>query len=325
MHPVTLPSNRPRGRFYEGGQRIADLRGEPPAEPNTPEDWVASVTSVRGHPPIGMTRLPDGRILADAIADAPIDWLGPDHVARYGIDTKLLVKLLDPGQRLPIHAHPHDDFAAEHLGTAHGKAEAWYILAPGTVWLGLTRDVPRDELLALVDAQDTEKMLALMHRIEVQPNDTVYVPPGLLHAIGKGVVLAEVQEPEDLSILLEWKGFDLDGVVDGHLDLGFDVALQAVETRGRTAAEVQSLLHRVSAGSSLVGAADEYFRLDRVTGDLDLPAGFAVVIGLEGGLRATTGNDSWEVTRGSTTLVPYGTGPTRFRGGGDALVARPPV
>ena len=57
----------------------------------------------------------------------------------------------------------------------------------------------------------------------------VLVPAGRLHAIGEGVLLLELQEPEDLSILLEWGGFALDGERDGHLGLGFDLALSAVD------------------------------------------------------------------------------------------------
>jgi mannose-6-phosphate isomerase len=82
-----------------------------------------------------MTRLDDGRLLSDAITNEPLTWLGEDHVARYGDDVMLLVKLLDAGQRLPVHAHPDGDFAASHVAAAHGKAEAWYILSPGTVYL----------------------------------------------------------------------------------------------------------------------------------------------------------------------------------------------
>jgi len=58
-------------------------------------------------------------------------------------------------------------------------------------------------------------MLEAMHEVSVTPGDGVYIPPGLPHAIGAGVFLLELQEPEDLSILLEWKGFNVDGVVDG--------------------------------------------------------------------------------------------------------------
>jgi mannose-6-phosphate isomerase len=323
MDPIALPSNQPADRFYLGGHRISEFRGEVDSGPRTPEDWVASTTTVRGTD-VGLTRLPDGSLLRDAIAGAPVEWLGADHVGAFGADTKLLVKLLDPGQRLPVHAHPGVAFASVHLGATHGKAEAWYILAAGEVYLGLTRDVPFDELAALVEAQDIERMLGLMHRVEVAPGDTVYVPPGVLHAIGEGVLLAEVQEPEDLSILLEWRDFELDGLRDGHLGIGFDTALQAVEIRGRSADEVAGLIVRGAGdGSALVPAADEFFRLDRVVvdGSRELEAGFAVLLVLGGELRLGT----LALTRGSTVLVPHAAGPLLVQGTGELLAARPPA
>lgn len=321
-HPIALGANQPPDRFYRGGERIAAFRGAGDPGPRTPEDWIASTTSVRGQHPFGLTTLPDGTLLADAIARDPVGWLGPDHLERFGADTRLLVKLLDAGQRLPVHAHPHDAFAAEHLGTAHGKAEAWYILTPGTVYLGLTRALDRPELRALVDAQDVERMLALTHPVEVAAGDTVFVPPGLLHAIGEGILLAEVQQPEDLSILLEWRDFAVDGQADGHLGLGFDVALEAVETRARTPEEIDTLLVRApSTGPTLALASEEYFRLDRVHTPATLEPGFAVLIVTDGVAEIA----GLTLAAGSTAVVPHASGAAELSGEATVLVARPPA
>lgn len=323
--PIVLLANQPADRFYEGGARVSEFRGLAASAPHTPEDWVASTTSIRGHAPVGMTRLPDGTLLADAIAADPLGWLGAEHVARWGSDAKLLVKLLDAGQRLPVHAHPDGAFAAEHLGTAHGKAEAWYLLAPGTVHVGLREDVDPARLRDLVDAQDTAALLGLLNAVDLEAGDTVWVPPGTLHAIGEAILLAEVQEPEDLSILLEWQGFELDGTADGHLDLGFDLALQAVTTTSVTGAELEALITRgVADGSTLASAADEYFRLDLVTSASTLPAGLAIVIGVEGTTTLATDDGELIITRGATVLIPAAAGEQRYDGG-RVLVARPPL
>jgi mannose-6-phosphate isomerase len=274
-----------------------------------------------------MTRLADGTLLADAITADPLGWLGAEHVARFGADPMLLVKLLDAGQRLPVHAHPDGAFAATHLGTAHGKAEAWYLLTPGTVYIGLREDVEPARLRALVDAQDTAGLLALLNAVHVEPGDTVWVPPGTLHAIGAGILLAEVQEPEDLSILLEWKGFDLDGAADGHLDLGFDRALEAVTTTAVTGAALRKLITRgVSQGPTLAPGSVRYFRLDRIAAARTLPAGLSIVIGLAGTTTLSTTAGEITVTAGMTVLVPAAVGEQSYRvdGGGSVLVARPP-
>lgn len=322
--PTRLPSNRPAERFYRGGARITSFRGEPAAAEREPEDWVASATTVAGEAQVGLTRLPDGRLLRDAVVDDPDHWLGAAHAARWGADVRLLVKLLDAGQRLPVHAHPHDAFAATHLGLAHGKAEAWYILEGGTVHVGLRGDVDAVVLRALVDAQDTKGLLALLHEVEVLPGDVVWVPPGELHAIGAGVLLLELQQPEDLSILLEWDGFALDGVADGHLGLGFDLALEAVNRRGRSGAEVAELVRAAPASGSVFPAeADEYFRLERhvVADDLVLEPGFAIAVVTRGSVEIA--GDA--ASAGSTVLLAAADGPVAVRGDGELLVARPPA
>jgi mannose-6-phosphate isomerase len=343
LAPILLPANQPADRFYRGGPRIAAFRGErgrPAAGDHVPEDWVASVTTQAGEASIGLTRLPDpasangGRLLRDAIAADPIAWLGPAHLEAFGADPRLLVKLLDPGQRLPVHAHPDDAWAAEHLGHAHGKAEAWHILAAGEVFLGLRLPVTRERLLELVAYQDTEALLGLLHRREVVPGDTVYVPPGVLHAIGEGVLLAEVQQPEDLSILIEWRGFDIDGTADGHLGVGFDVAVGALELTARTDEALDALITRAGAlageqanGSVLAPAAAPYFRAERYafSGRQNLEKGYAVLVIVEGAVELGYVGRRLPTLAGDTVLVPYAAGPLELTGSATVLVFRPPA
>src|SRR4051794_40911476 len=100
-------------RFYRGGALIDRLRGEPEHDGEFPEDWVASVTEARNpgrdEADAGLARLEDGRLLRDAVAEDPAYWGTPS----------VLVKLLDPANRLPVHAHPNRAFAREHLGSEY--------------------------------------------------------------------------------------------------------------------------------------------------------------------------------------------------------------
>jgi mannose-6-phosphate isomerase len=324
MDVILVPSNRPPDRFYRGGRKITDFRGDPPAGAREPEDWVASTTALAGEESLGVTVLPDGRPLPEVIKEAPEAWLGRAHLDRFGVDTKLLVKLLDAGQRLPVHAHPHVSFASRHLGRAHGKAEAWYIVEGGEVYLGLTQDVSADRLRSLVRNQDVDELLGLLHRVQVRPGDVVYVPPGVLHAIGEGVFIVEVQEPEDLSILLEWRDFELDGEREGHLGLGFDLVLEAVERRGRSDDEVRELVRSAGFGPSVLpDAADPYFVLERsaVDGEADLDPGFAVLVMLTGEADIENGPS---LRAGTTAVAPNAVGRLVLRGRSEILVCRPP-
>ncbi len=304
VRPVTLSPNQPGDRFYAGGQQIADLRDLPYAGGNVPEDWVGSVTTLFGESELGLTRLETGQLLTDAIAAAPEDWLGAAHVAEWGTDTKLLTKLLDAGERLPVHIHPDGAFARRHLGTRHGKTEAWLILTPGVVYLGFQDDVTSVQLQDWVERQDSTAMLAAMHRIEVGPGDGVFVPARTAHAIGEGVLLVEVQEPEDLSILLEWRGFALAPDAPKDLGLGMELALGVTDRRGLSRGQAESLIVRATQGSALPAVADEFFRADWLgAGPLDQSFGVLVVIEGDGAL--TWDDDSLRLTRGSVVLVPH--------------------
>ena len=230
MKPVLLPPNQFH-RFYKGGARIDALRGEPQGEDGRPEDWVGSTATSWGSATEGLSRLADGTILKEAIEANPEAYLGPEHVAAYGADPGLLVKLLDAGERLPVHYHPGRPFAKEHLGLRYGKTESWLILEadPGAaVHVGLKEPLDAETARRWVDEQDADAMLQALHEVPVQAGDGILVPAGTLHAIGGGILLLELQEPTDLSVLVEWKKF---GVDDGteHLELGWETALESLD------------------------------------------------------------------------------------------------
>jgi mannose-6-phosphate isomerase len=323
-----LDANQPPERFYRGGAKIDRFRGTAKGPDFRPEDWVGSTTTLAGERRLGLSRLRDGRLLADAIAADPLTWLGPAHVAAFGPSSMLLVKLLDAGQRLPVHAHPDDAFSRAHLHRPFGKAEAWYIIDGGTVHLGLRHDVDPHRLANLVDWQDTTALLGLLHEREVEAGDVVYVPPGELHAIGARVFLLELQQPEDLSILLEWHGFVLDGARDGHLGLGFDLALQAVTTQGRSPQEVDRWILPASDGDSILPAdSEQFFRLERhvVDGRIVIEPGFAIVVAEDGEVKLSTAAGSAKRARqGGTLALPHAEGEITLAGSGTVLICRPP-
>ncbi len=334
MNPVAMPPSR-FAHFYRGGAHITELRGLPGPSERSPEEWLASSTARFGAAPQGLSVLPDGRLLRDAVAEQPDAWLGPEHIRAFGVDTGLLVKLLDAGERLPVHVHPSRSWARDHLGCAYGKTEAWYVVAAAeeaTVHLGFREEVDRDELARRVSAQDVDALLGPMHERPVAAGDGIVVPAGLPHAIGEGIFVVEAQEPTDFSILLEWTGFDLDGPAEGHLGLGFPTALGAVDARGHGKDEIDALFRpgRPTRADSLLAAlpesADDYVRVHvaRPERRVDVPAGFAVVVLLGGSGRLTASDaDPTDVLRGDVLAVPYAAGDWSLEGQLEAVVCRP--
>jgi len=339
MKPTLLPVNQ-FDHFYRGGNRIGALR-HGPGGPQRPEEWLGSTTARFGQAPQGFSVLPDGRLLIEAVEADPNSWLGPDHVARYGVSTEVLVKLLDLDQRLPVHLHPNREFSRTHLGLAHGKTEAWYVVdAPvgARVGVGFAEQMTLAQVADWVAQRDSEALLSALRTREVRPGDAMLVPSGLPHTVQAGVFVVELQEPTDLSILLEWQDFNVDGMKDGHLDLGFDTALQAVDLSAVTDADMDRLVVTADsiaeAGLRTVmpAAADAYFRAHRFDtgmGTVALDAGFAIVVVLEGTGVLTTADGSSEVAKGDVVLVPFAAGDYTLHALGAApltgVVCRPPA
>ncbi|MDT0263995.1 hypothetical protein [Jatrophihabitans lederbergiae] len=92
-------------RFYQGGRKLGEFRHTQLGEYDG-EDWVGStIRASEGKGNLGLSSLPDGQLLVEAISQAPQTYLGLDHVGRYGSNLEVLVKILDAGQRLAVHVH----------------------------------------------------------------------------------------------------------------------------------------------------------------------------------------------------------------------------
>ena len=329
------PTCRGRSTAARAGSTASAARHRTPIR-TTPK--TGSGRSPRaGAAPSGLTTLPDGRLLADAIAAEPERWLGPGHVARHGADPAILVKLLDAGERLPLHVHPDRSFARSHLASPYGKTEAWVIIeaAPdAAVHLGFGRDVDAGELARWVGGQRVEEMLAATNRVHVRAGDAVLCPAGVPHAIGRDILLVEVQEPTDFSVLLEWEGYDIDGSA-GHLGLGFDQALRCVDRGSWDAGRIEDLRRARREGRGVrpgvdrlfPEAADVFFAAERLRPDpvSVLDPGFSVVVVQHGtGVLEAEHGGTIEVHAGDTLLLPYAAGPCALRGTTTAIRCRPP-
>ena len=336
--PLLLPNNQ-FAHFYRGGDRIAALRGGP-GGPRRPEEWIASATTRFAHVRQGLSVLADGSLLRERVLTDPVAWLGPDHVQRYGgYGMELLVKLIDAGQRLPVHLHPDRAFAREHLGLSHGKTEAWHVLQaePGAVvGLGFREPVDAAQVAGWVRAHDTGALVAAVHQLEVSAGESVLVPAGTPHFIGAGVLVMELQEPTDLSILLEWEGMEIDGDTQGHLGLGFDVALGALDRRawserdlGRVRCPAPADAEAGGLMSLLPGGASAYFRLHRLAPrgtSVAVPPGLGVLLVVDGeGEVETAEAGTHAVRRGDALLLPWAAGNWAIAGAVTALLARPPA
>jgi len=333
VRPMVLPPNAVP-RFYQGGPAIAAWRGSEPVGDHVPEDWVGSMTTVFGEKELGLSRLPDGRLLRDAAAADPVAFFGPEHAARHGADPAMLVKLLDAGERLPVHVHPDSRAARELLGSPYGKTEAWIVVATAgddaSVGVGFREDVSAETLAGWVRDQDARAMLDALNSITVRAGDAIFVPAGLPHVIGEGVLIVEVQEPSDLSVLLEWQGFGTEDADEATLGLGWEAVLGCVELAGRGPPQLGGARGNGdgTVTSLLPATADRYFRAERIAPSpaATLERGFAILVVAEGSGSLHCGDgDPIQLRRGDAVLVPWVAGECQLEGELVAIACRPPT
>jgi len=329
---MKLPSNQ-FDHFYRGGNRIGRLR-HGPGGPMRPEEWIGSTTTRFGQPEVGLSKVSSGEFLKDLIEAKPQDWLGDAHVNSFGVSTEILVKLLDPDQRLPVHYHPNRKFSDEKLNLGHGKSEAWIILeAPlgAKVGLGFKEEMSVEQVLAMVKAEDSKALLGSIKFLDVKAGDSIFVPAGVPHAIESGTFVLELQEPTDLSILLEWDGFAVDGKKDGHLNLGFETCLQCLRLSPLTVDEYRQIRGSFNyqdkdSQSIFSDIADPFFRANFLADDLvSIESGFGILLILEGDGELKFSNAiDMAVSKGDAIVIPFCAGSWSLVGA-KGILSRPPL
>jgi mannose-6-phosphate isomerase len=341
--PRKLPDNRVPV-YYKGGDGIDRFRVEPGGR-SGPEDWVGSLTrlprSMLGagvSQDTGVSMTSESESLRDLVDRDPHGWLGRNLCERFGGESGLLVKLLDAGERLPVHCHPTRSFAAKNLDSVFGKTEGWVIMdaTPGAkVWLGLSEDIDRATLRRWIEAHDVAVMLSAMNEFDVERGQVYFVKAGLPHSIGPGVTLTELQEPTSFSVLAEYENF---GVTEDQatLGLGWEVALSCFDLGGYRGDRISELVPAPLELSRQAGGtvfdlfppeASTFFsgRLVRCSErvELDEPS-FAVVVVTHGAGQLGWAGGSEPVRGGETWVVPFAAGPLSFTGSVEALVCLPP-
>jgi mannose-6-phosphate isomerase len=344
LRPIVLGANQPPDRPYRGGAGIARFRGIPQDSEYTPEDFVGSTTEVHAGGGVGLTVLPDGTQLRDAVIANPIGYLGEQHVRRFGARTMLLVKLLDTGERLFVHFHPDDETASRSFDSPIGKTEAWIVVdiadgETGYAELGFSRTVSESEIADWVDGQNIAEMRAAMNRIDLRKGDTLLVPAGLPHAIGPGLTLVELQQPTDLSILLEYSGYHGLSRADAFLGTDIETALGGLDRRNWSAEQLALLGSRRDDDSPDPGRerlfpadADDFFSAERISvrGSVALEQAFSLLVVVSGAGTLAFGGDGGDgdeipIEHGFTVLIPHDAGAVELRGELDAIRCRPPI
>lgn len=180
--------------YIWGGTRLRDEYHQQSSAQKVAESWMLS-----SHPDGPSTIINGefaGTLLPDYLAKAGRAVLGTDCVPFP--DFPVLIKLIDAKDHLSIQVHPDDAYARAH-GEQFGKTEMWYVVGcePGaSLYYGFDHAISKEEFRQRIENNTLEEVL---NRVPVHPGDVFFIESKTLHAIGAGILVAEVQQSSNLT------------------------------------------------------------------------------------------------------------------------------
>lgn len=258
-----------------------------------------------------------GKSLPDIIKDDPLNIMG----SRMSADCKefpLLIKFIDANDRLSVQVHPDDNYAAVYEGGL-GKNEMWYIIdaRPGArLVAGLKPGVTKETFTQAVRDNRIEECLL---EVEVQPGDVINIPAGLIHAIGAGIVIAEIQQCSDTTYrVYDYNRVDSKGMKRPlHLDKALDVINFNFTDRE---AKVSGVKLKINENcTKTVFLANRFFACERYDAKgsiIESTDGsiFHIFICLEGQGKIISKSMQVDFKAGESILIPASMGEYRLEG-----------
>jgi mannose-6-phosphate isomerase len=286
-----------------GGQKIRTVLNKDFGNlPNCGESWELS--GVEGNVSVVANGYLAGNSLEELVEIYMGDLVGEKVFEKYGVEFPLLIKFIDANDDLSIQVHPDDKLSKERHN-AYGKTEMWYVLQAdegAKLQSGFSEPVDQDRYLFKLEHNELTDILNFE---EVQPGDVFFIPAGRVHAIGKGILLAEIQQTSDVT----YRIFDYDRRDnEGNLrELHTELAVDAIDytihpeykTRYEQAVNKSVELVKCKYFTTNVLAIDS--EVDRDYNQLD---SFVIYIGIEGSVQIVTELGTELLNKGETILLP---------------------
>ena len=215
----------------------------------------------------------------------------------------LLVKLIDAAQNLSVQVHPGDKYAAKHENDS-GKTEMWYIIDanPGAkIVYGLNDRYTRKQLQTLIDENRFEECL---NYIEVSPGEVYFIPAGLVHAIGEGILIAEIQTNSDTTY--RFYDYNRPGADNKPRELHIKKALDVCI---KTKTDYINPIASPAPGHEILSICEYFYaeKLRNLSCDFDTVS-MRCIICIEGEGKITHEDKIYIAKKGETYLLPAGIG-----------------
>ena len=286
-----------------GGHKLHELLNKQfPELPNCGESW--EISGVQNDISVVSNGFLKGNNLEELIEVYMGDLVGEKVYEKFGEEFPLLIKFIDANDDLSIQVHPNDEMALERHDS-YGKTEMWYVVQadPGAKLIaGFNRKITKSEYLDYFRNGQLEEIL---NYEEVKEGDVFFMPAGRVHAIGKGIVVAEIQQTSDVTYrIYDFKRLDGQG---NERELHTDLAVDAIEYRHESSyrTDYQSVNNQsvklVECPYFTTSILPLTSNVERDFTELDT---FVIYTCLDGNCAINWEDQSVGITKGDSILVP---------------------
>jgi mannose-6-phosphate isomerase len=289
-----------------GGNKIAGvLKHNYAPLTNCGEAWM--ISGIEGDESIVSNGFLKSNTLSELVEIYMGDLVGDKVFEKFGNEFPLLFKFIDTQEYLSVQVHPDDELAMERHDSL-GKTEMWYVLQAdqgAQLISGFKKKMHKSDYLQHLKNRSLKEILNFE---PVSGGDVFYIPAGHVHAIGPGILLAEIQQSSDVTYrIYDWDRFDAAGLTR---ELHTDLALDAIdfETTGANRSRPEEVKNRAvllqETEFFTINLFDVTINLNRECAQID---SFIVHLCVEGSYELTSFTGNVKVSKGQSVLIPAST------------------
>lgn len=285
-----------------GGKKLMNLLNKKSERNDVGESW--EISDVEGATSIVSNGTLKGKGLQQLISEYKKELVGDKVYNHFGEKFPLLIKFIDAKEALSIQLHPHDELAKKRHNS-FGKTEMWYVMQAdekANLIVGFEKDITKEEYIHHLE---NKSLTDILNIDEVSSGDVYFIPTGRVHAIGAGVLLAEIQQTSDVTYrVYDWDRQDSEG---NYRDLHTDEALDAIDYKAESSYRTQ---YQKELNSSVEIVSCPYFTTNilPIFGTINInhsdKDSFVIYMCVKGEVSFSYNNQLEELKMGETLFVP---------------------
>ncbi|WP_250434032.1 type I phosphomannose isomerase catalytic subunit [Hanstruepera flava] len=284
-----------------GGQKLKTLLNKPSNLTNVGESW--EISDVEGDTSIVSNGNLEGKSLKQLLGTYKDKLIGIKNFKQFGEKFPLLIKFIDAKEDLSIQLHPNDELAAKRHNS-YGKTEMWYVMQAdedSNLIVGFNQDMTVEKYLKHLEEKSLTKILNF-HKVKT--GDTYFIEVGRVHAIGAGVLLAEIQQTSDIT----YRVYDWDRVDDNgnerelHNDLAIDAFNFNMPDNFRVS--YSKTKNKPNEMVSCPYFITNYLEVNQTLKKQNNHDSFIIYMCVDGEASITTINSQEHIKKGETILMP---------------------